>query len=171
MAFHLLERDRKGGLAIVDALQAALAQVGNCQHCSNLSEQAVCQICRDPKRDASQLCILETPADVIAIEQTGCFRGHYFVLGGHLSPIDGIGPKDIGIDRLTERLQSQIIQEIILATNLTVEGEATAYYIAELARPHGVKTTRIAYGVPLGGELEYVDGATLSRALEGRSVY
>lgn len=171
MAFYLLERDRKGGMQLSDALQQAMHQVEHCQRCNNLSEQHLCHICQNTKRDQTLLCIIESPADVVAIEQSSSYRGLYFVLGGHLSPIDGIGPEDIGIDRLTDRFKQGEISEIILATNPTVEGEATAHYIAELAKQYKIQTTRIAYGVPIGGELEYVDGSTLARAIEGRGVY
>lgn len=171
MAFHILERDRQGGVSIAKAIEAAVSQVNRCQRCRNLSEQPTCHICTNSRRDQTLLCILETPADVIAIEQTGSYRGHYFVLGGHLSPIDGIRPHDIGIDILAQRFDERIVTEVILATNPTVEGEATAHYIAELAKARAIKTSRIAYGVPIGGELEYIDSGTLSRALEGRGIY
>ncbi|MCC8987189.1 MAG: recombination mediator RecR [Candidatus Contendobacter sp.] len=168
MALHLLERDREGGERLVSALQAALAGIGHCQHCRDLSETDLCSVCANPHRDQSLLCILETPADVLAVEQAIGFQGVYFVLMGHLSPLDGIGPAELGLDRLETRLAEGQIREIILATNPTVEGEATAYYIAELAREQGVRATRIAHGVPLGGELEYVDGGTLAHAFAGR---
>jgi len=170
MAFHLLERDRHGGMTMAKAIEEALAQISRCQRCRNLSEQMLCLVCSDSRRDQSLLCILETPADVIAIEQTG-YRGLYFVLGGHLSPIDGIRPHDIGIDILITRLDERVITEVILATNPTVEGEATAHYIAELAKQRSIRSSRIAYGVPIGGELEYIDSGTLTRALEGRGDY
>lgn len=171
MAYYILERDRKGGLRLGALLEQSIAQVGHCQRCHNLSELPICQLCNNTLRDRTALCIVETPADVSAIEQTSCYHGLYFVLGGHLSPIDGIGPKEIGIDILLERFNENEIVEVILATNPTVEGEATAHYIAELAKQRGVRTSRIAYGVPVGGELEYVDGGTLARALEGRAIY
>lgn len=171
MAFHLLERDRKGADKLAELIKATIEKVGRCQRCRNLSETPICQICNNPKRNLSQLCILESPADVLAVEHTGVFQGFYFVLMGHLSPIDGIGPNDIGIDELQARLHEGEITEIILATNPTVEGEATAHYISEIAKHYKIKTTRIAYGVPVGGELEYVDGGTLARAMVGREVY
>lgn len=171
MAFHLLERDRKGALEIAHALNEAVEKIQRCQRCRILCELPVCSICTNERRDASLLCVLETPADVIAIEQTASFRGLYFVLGGHLSPIDGIGPEQIGIDLLAARFQEKSVEEVILATNPTVEGEATAHYIAELAKEYGIKSTRIAYGVPVGGELEYIDAGTLSRALENRGAF
>lgn len=168
MALHLLERDRQNGLALANLLQQALTQVGHCQHCRNLSENNICALCLNPARESSLLCIVETPADVMAIEQIGSYRGLYFVLMGHLSPLDGIGPNDIGIDALLHRLQQQEIKEIILATNSTVEGEATAHYIANLMKGKNIKCSRIAHGVPMGGELEYLDGGTLARALAAR---
>ncbi len=168
MALHLLERDRDGGERLVSALQAALIGIGHCLHCRDLSETDLCSVCANPHRDQSLLCVLETPADVLAVEQATGFQGVYFVLMGHLSPLDGIGPAELGLERLEARLAEGQIREIILATNPTVEGEATAYYIAELAREQGVRATRIAHGVPLGGELEYVDGGTLAHAFAGR---
>lgn len=171
MAFHLLERDRNGAHKLSELLKTAMEKVRHCQRCRNLSETPLCQICNNPKRNPQQLCVLESPADVLAIEQTGIFQGLYFVLMGHLSPIDGIGPNDIGIDELQARLHEGEISEIILATNPTVEGEATAHYISEIAKHVKIKTTRIAYGVPVGGELEFVDGGTLARAMTGREVY
>jgi recombination protein RecR len=168
MALHLLERDRNGGERLVAALQAALTGIGHCQQCRDLSETDLCPVCASPKRDRSLLCVLETPADVLAVEQATGFQGVYFVLMGHLSPLDGIGPVELGLDVLEARLAERQIREIILATNPTVEGEATAYYIAELAREQGIRTTRIAHGVPLGGELESVDGGTLAHAFSGR---
>ena len=168
MAFHLLERNREGGLQLAEILQTALLQVGHCRQCHTLSELDVCGICSDQRRDHSMLCIVESPADVLALEQAGSYRGIYFVLMGHLSPIDGIGPEEIGINRLIERVREQQIKEVILATNPTVEGEATAYYITEQVKALGVLVSRIAHGVPLGGELEYVDSGTLAHALSGR---
>jgi len=168
MAFHLLERNREGGLQLAEILNTALTQVGHCRQCHTLSELDVCGICADQRRDQSTLCIVESPADVLALEQAGSYRGVYFVLMGHLSPIDGIGPEEIGIDRLIERVREQNIKEVILATNPTVEGEATAYYITEQVKALGVLVSRIAHGVPLGGELEYVDSGTLAHALSGR---
>ncbi len=168
MTFHLLERDRDGARRLAQALLVAADQVGNCQVCRTLSEDDVCQICANQRRDRSQLCVVEMPADVQAVEQSAAYRGVYFVLMGHLSPIDGIGPDDIGLDHLARRLDEGEVKEVILAANPTVEGEATSHYIAELARARGIKSTRIAYGVPFGGELEYVDGGTLSHAFTGR---
>ncbi|REL35227.1 recombination mediator RecR [Thalassotalea euphylliae] len=172
MAFHLLERNRQGGAKLAETMAKAMEQVGHCQQCRNFTEQALCDICESPRRQhAEQLCIVESPADVIAIEQTGEFQGRYFILMGHLSPIDGIGPEDLGLDLLEAQLQQGGIKEVILATNPTVEGEATAHFIAEMAKSFEVNLSRIAHGVPVGGELEYVDGNTLSHALSGRKSY
>lgn len=168
MAFHLLERDRDGARRLAEALQAALAGIGYCRQCRTLSETEICALCAQPSRDAGLLCVVETPADVLAVEQATGFRGLYFVLRGHLSPLDGIGPDQLGLNELEARLRQGTVREIILATNPTVEGEATAHYIASLAREHGVRATRIAHGVPLGGELEYIDSGTLSHAFSGR---
>lgn len=172
MAFQLLERNRDGAIELAEALQQAVAKVGHCEVCRTLSETSECSICAQVKRrDTGLLCIVETPADVLAIEQTGQFQGCYFVLMGHLSPLDGIGPEDIGLDKLAERFAQEPIQEVILATNPTVEGEATAHFIAELAEQHQIVTSRIAHGVPVGGELEYVDQATLGHAFSGRKSF
>ena len=172
MAFHLLERNRHGGSKLSQTLARAMENIGNCQQCRNFTEEELCEICQSPKRKiATQLCIVETPADVIAIEQTGEFQGRYFVLMGHLSPLDGIGPDDLGLDILEKQLASGQFSEVILATNPTVEGEATAHFIAELTQTYDVEISRIAHGVPVGGELEYVDGNTLSHALSGRKNY
>lgn len=168
MAFHLLERNREGALRLAQALQEAAERVGRCERCRTLSEMSLCRLCASERRDARQLCVVENPADVQAIEQTTSYQGLYFVLMGHLSPLDGIGPGDIGLDRLARRFADGEVQEVILATNPTVEGEATAHYIAEMARQHRIRASRIAYGVPFGGELEYVDSGTLSHALAGR---
>ena len=169
MAFQLLERHREGGNRLAHAIQDALEKVGHCGTCRTLSEDAECSVCANvQRRDAGLLCIVETPADVLAIEQTGQYQGCYFVLMGHLSPLDGIGPDDIGLDILAQRLAAETIQEVILATNPTVEGEATAHYIAGLAAENDIATSRIAHGVPVGGELEYVDQATLGHAFSGR---
>lgn len=168
MAYHLLERDRDGGRRLSAVLASAMERVGHCASCRTLSEQPTCAICASGNRDRATLCVVETPADVSAIEQATGFRGLYFVLMGHLSPLDGIGPEALGIDQLAERLAGGELTEVILATNPTVEGEATAHYIGELARRQGVRTTRIAHGVPLGGELEYIDGGTLQHAFSGR---
>lgn len=167
MAFHLLERDRDGGRSLAASLQEAMAGVGHCSQCRTFTEEETCATCRDPNRDTDQLCVLESPADVQAIEQAGGYRGRYFVLMGHLSPIDGIGPEDIGMDLLEERLQADV-SEVIIATGTTVEGEATAHFIAGIAHRHDVQVSRIAHGVPLGGDLEYVDGGTLAHAITGR---
>lgn len=171
MAFYLLERNRQGGIKLAEALTEAMTLVGRCQDCRNFSETEQCVLCLNPKRDNKFLCIVESPADVNAIEQTRCFSGLYFVLGGHLSPIDGIGPNEIGLDLLAAKLSSGTVSEIILATNPTIEGEATAHYISELAKPFHIKTTRIAYGVPIGGELEYIDAGTLAKSFTGRIFY
>lgn len=168
MAFHLLERDRAGGRRLAEALQDALERVGRCRSCRTLTEAELCPICASSARDQATLCIVETPADVVAVEQATGYKGLYFVLGGHLSPLDGIGPAELGLDQLAARLDQGEVREVILATNPTVEGEATAHYLAELARERGVRATRIAHGVPLGGELEYVDSGTLSHAFSGR---
>jgi recombination protein RecR len=170
MAFHVLERNRAGGLALATALQDAVAGVRHCARCRMFSDQELCPICTSPQRDATLLCVVESPADVAAIEQSGSFRGRYFVLMGHLSPLDGIGPAELGIDALETLLEGGDLREVILATNPTVEGEATAHFIAELTRRRGLRATRIAHGVPVGGELEYVDGGTLAHALAGRHV-
>ena len=172
MAFQLLERNRRGGSKLAKTLAKAMTDIGHCQQCRNFTEEALCEICQSPKRQLSTtLCIVETPGDVIAIEQTGEFFGKYFVLMGHLSPIDGIGPDDLGLDILAKQFASGQFVEVILATNPTVEGEATAHFIAELAQQYQVNISRIAHGVPVGGELEYVDGNTLSHALSGRKAY
>jgi len=168
MALHLLERDREGGRVLARALAEAMERVGHCRDCRTFTEAERCSLCSHPERDRSQLCIVETPADVFAVEQATGYRGLYFVLMGHLSPLDGIGPEELGLDRLVARLDAGEVAEVILATNPTVEGEATAHYIAELARDRGIRATRIAHGVPLGGELEYIDGGTLSHAFAGR---
>ena len=168
MTLHLLERDREGAVALADALQQAVARIGHCSRCRNFTELEICEICADPRRDATTICVVETPADVLAVEQSGSFRGVYFVLMGHLSPIDGIGPEEIGLDRFQRRVVDEGITEVILATNPTVEGEATAYYLIDMLQPEGVRVSRIAHGVPLGGELEYVDGSTLAHAFLGR---
>jgi recombination protein RecR len=170
MAFHLLERQRQGALKLSDALVSAMENVSHCRDCRTLTEQVLCSICADTRRDNKTLCVVENPADVLAFEQAGGYRGHYFVLMGHLSPIDGIGPADIGIDKLIALAQQRQATEIILATNPTVEGEATAFYITQQFRYLGIVVSRIAHGVPLGGELEYVDSGTLAHALNGRRV-
>lgn len=169
MALYLLERNRGGASSLADALREAVDRIGHCQRCRNLTELALCEICSDPRRDQHTLCVVETPGDVLAVEQAGGYRGCYFVLMGHLSPIDGIGPEDIGLDRLQAQVEAQGITEVILATNPTAEGEATAYYLTEMLGTRGVGMSRIAHGVPLGGELEYVDGSTLMHAFTGRT--
>jgi recombination protein RecR len=171
MVFHLLERDRRGGDVLSGALALAMTKVGHCQSCRTFTENNLCEICVNPKRGTSgELCVVETPADVIAFEQTGHFYGRYFVLMGHLSPLDGIGPQDIGLDKLEKILATKQYQEVILATNPTVEGEATAHYIADICLDYQITASRIAHGVPVGSELEYVDSTTLSHSLNGRSV-
>jgi len=168
MTYHLLERDRAGGRRLAEALVEAMDKVGNCTRCRTLSETELCGLCASPSRDAALLCVVESPVDVAALEQSTGYRGLYFVLMGHLSPLDGIGPRELGLDQLEARLGDGEIRELILATNPTVEGEATAHYIADMAHQRGVRATRIAHGVPLGGELEYIDGGTLSHAFSGR---
>lgn len=168
MALQLLEKDRDAARKLASAIDEATEKVGRCTQCRTLTEHDLCDICSNPNRSETQLCVVESPADLFAIEQAGGYRGKYFVLLGHLSPIDGIGPEQLGIDKLIERLQSNSVNELILATNLTVEGEATAHFIADKAKALGVQVSRIAYGVPMGGELEYVDGGTLNMALQSR---
>jgi len=169
MAFYLLERNRDKATHLAECLQQAMVQVKHCQRCNILSETDYCQICSNSDRDRTLLCIVESPADVVAIEQSGSYQGLYFVLMGHLSPLDGIGPEDIGILKLSQQLAHSNINEIILATNSTIEGEATAHYITQLIKQqYGIRTSRIAYGVPIGGELEFIDGNTISQAIIGR---
>jgi recombination protein RecR len=168
MAFHLLEKDRNGAGLLADALQKAVEGVGRCQRCRMFADTELCPICANAARDHSLLCVVESPADVAAIEQSGSYRGKYFVLMGHLSPLDGIGPDELGFAQLEALLADGSIKEAILATNTTVEGDATAHVVAELAQRHKVRPSRIAHGVPVGGELEYVDGGTLAHALAGR---
>ncbi len=169
LAIHILQNDRGTGVEIAKALTEAVGSVGNCQDCRNLSEDALCRICSDTRRSNESICIVEGPMDVLAIEQSTHFKGKYFVLMGRLSPLDGIGPAEIGLDILEARLQNGDVKELILATNITVEGDATAYYIGELAKKYGVTTSRIAFGVPMGGELEYIDSHTLGHAFESRT--
>ncbi len=172
MALHLLERDRTGGTQLAQALQQAMVGVGRCQDCRTHTENHQCPLCADLRRDDSQLCVVETPADVLAVEQAGGYRGRYFVLLGHLSPLDGLGPEDIGLDQLQAQLQQGQVRELIIATNATVEGEATAHYIYQQSRVlNNLHISRIAHGVPLGGELEYVDGGTLAHAFAGRKTW
>ncbi|PWV59260.1 recombination mediator RecR [Plasticicumulans acidivorans] len=168
MAFHLIERDPQGAGRLADALRDAVSGIRHCARCRNLADSELCGLCSDPSRDDALLCVVETPADVAALEQATGFRGRYFVLMGRLSPLDGIGPEALGLDLLESRLASGSVRELILATNPTVEGEATAHYIATLARQYGVAASRIAHGVPLGGELESIDGGTLAHAFAGR---
>lgn len=168
MAYHLLERDREGAQLLSGALAEAVELIGHCDMCRTFTEKERCDICASPSRNATQLCIIETPADVIALEQATDYRGLYFVLMGHLSPLDGIGPEEIGLDLLARRLSENKITEVILATSTTVEGEATAHYIAEMVSGRNIRVTRIAHGVPIGGELEFVNGSTLSHAFQGR---
>jgi recombination protein RecR len=168
MTFHLLERNHDGADRLASALRSALDNVRHCQRCRILCEEDVCIRCRDERRQQDQLCIVEMPSDVLAIEQATQYQGQYFVLSGHLSPLDGIGPEALGIPRLVEWLDEGSIDELILATNPTVEGEATAHYISELARARQIKVTRLAHGIPLGGELEFIDSGTLSHAFSGR---
>ncbi len=168
MAFHLLERDRDGARHLADMLRQAADHIGRCERCRTFSETPVCGLCASPQRNMNQLCVVETPGDVQAIEHAAAYSGMYFVLGGHLSPLDGIGPEDLGLDVLQNRLGEGEVREVILATNSTVEGEATAHFVAEMARRYGVRSSRIAQGVPLGGELEFLDGSTLAHALSGR---
>ncbi|HEY9150710.1 MAG: recombination mediator RecR [Gammaproteobacteria bacterium] len=168
MAFQILERDRDGGRRLAAALVEAVERIGHCRDCRTLTEAEVCVLCSRAGRDRSLLCVVESPADVQAVEQSTGFQGLYFVLMGHLSPLDGIGPEELGLDQLAARLDQGEVREMILATNPTVEGEATAHYLGEMARARGIRATRIAHGVPLGGELEYIDGGTLSHAFAGR---
>ncbi|HHQ14810.1 MAG TPA: recombination protein RecR [Chromatiales bacterium] len=169
MAFHLLEKDRDGASRLSLALQSALEQIGNCSVCRMLAEDETCPICADRSRDDSLVCVVESPADVVAVEESGAYRGRYFVLMGRLSPLDGVGPEALGLDLLQQQLGDGTVQEVVLATSATVEGEATAAYIAELAARQGVRATRIAHGVPMGGELEFVDSNTLFRAIAART--
>ena len=168
MAFHLLQHDRQAARTLAHALNVSLETVGRCTRCRMLTEGRLCSICANSQRDASLLCVVESPADVVAIEQSAGFRGRYFVLMGHLSPLDGIGPEDLGVREFEAVLDEGPITEVILATNPTVEGEATAHFFSELTRARGLRASRIAHGVPVGGELEYVDGGTLAHAMAGR---
>lgn len=168
MALHILQRNREGGLRLASSLSRAIEGVGNCRQCRLLTDVEICPVCASLKRDRTLMCVVEHPADVAAIEQSGSYRGLYFVLMGHLSPLDGIGPEQIGVDLLVRRVRDEQIAEVILATNPTVEGEATAHYIVDQLRGLSTKVTRIAQGVPLGGELEFIDGGTLLHAFAGR---
>ena len=168
MALHLLERNREAGLKLAEMLEKAMQKIGRCQQCRDLTELEVCNICSNPRRDQSLLCIVESPVDVLAIEQATAYKGRYFVLLGRLSPLDGIGPAELGLDQLAERLNTDPPEEMIIATNPTVEGEATSYYLQRMAKSQNIRITRIAHGVPLGGELEYTDHSTLAHAFGGR---
>ena len=168
MALHLLQHDRDGARVLAGALERAVEAVHHCERCNTFTEEAVCALCRSPRRDPGLLCVVETPADLLMVEQTNAYAGLYFVLLGRLSPIDGIGPAELGLDLLAQRVRDEGVKEVILATNPTVEGEATAHFLSDLARAHGVRATRIAHGVPMGGELEYIDSGTLAHALAGR---
>ena len=168
MAYQLLEREREGGRRLARALGEAMDRIVHCRRCRNFSEAELCALCSSSAREAAQLCAVETPADLLAIEQATGYRGLYFVLQGRLSPLDGMGPEELGLSALAARLREGEVRELIIATNPTVEGEATAHYLAQLARDHGVKPTRLAHGVPLGGELEYVDRGTLAHAFGSR---
>lgn len=168
MAFHLLQRDRNGASQLAETLLQAIQNIGYCRQCRTFTEEDLCSICRDDTRDGSMICIVESPADVWVVDQATVFKGRYFVLHGRLSPLDGIGPDELGMDLLEARLAGGAIQELILATNSTVEGEATAFFIGELAKKHHVPASRIAHGVPMGGELEFIDSGTLSHAFNGR---
>ena len=168
MAFHLLQHDRAGAQLLAQALQQATDRTGHCERCHTFTEGRICAICANPERDATRLCVVETPADQAAMERTGAFRGLYFVLMGRLSPLDGVGPRDIGMQPLMERAQDGVVQEVILATSFTAEGEATAYAISEALQRRGVRVTRLARGVPVGSELEYVDLGTIAHALADR---
>ncbi len=168
MAFHLLGRDRDGARALAVALTNAVERIIHCRRCNNFSETELCAICSSPRRDASLLCVVESPADLVSLDESGVYNGMYFVLMGRLSPLDGIGPEELGLHRLEALLDQGQIKEVVLATNLTMEGEATAHYVSELVRRRNIRATRIAYGVPVGGELEYTDRSTLARALSGR---
>jgi len=172
MAFFLLERDRDGAKQLANTLLDAVANIKHCKSCRTLTELDICSICSNSRRDKSQLCIVETPTDIRAIEQSTEYKGTYFVLMGHLSPLDGIGPEQLGLSELESRLaHDNTVKEVILATNPTVEGEATAHYIAEMIKPMNITATRLAHGIPMGGELEYIDGGTLSHAFVGRKDY
>ena len=171
MAFHLMQEGRAGARALAEALNTSLEKIVRCTRCRMLTEGELCETCRASGRDDTLLCVVESPADVVAVEQSGSFRGRYFVLMGHLSPLDGIGPDQLGVRELEGILGEGVVQELILATNPTVEGEATAHFLSDIASKRGIRATRIAHGVPIGGELEYVDGGTLAHALSGRQSF
>ena len=168
MAFYLLQRNREGGRQLAAIMAAAMERITRCKRCRTLSEHELCGLCANEKRDASLLCVIEHPSEIVAIEQATDFRGLYYVLGGRLSPLDGIGPEELGLDLLEERLKEGVVEELILAISPTVEGSVTSHYVADIAARYRVRVTRIAHGVPLGGELEYVDGGTLAHAFAGR---
>lgn len=168
MALHLLERDRDALREIAGALTSAAERIRHCARCNNFSEEDLCEICRSPRRDPALMCVVESPSDLVSLEQAGVYNGRYFVLMGRLSPLDGIGPDQLGVPRLEKILAEGEVKEVILATNPTVEGEATAHYLCELVHTRGIRATRIAYGVPVGGELEYTDRSTIARAITGR---
>lgn len=168
MALHLLERNREGGVLLSSVLAEAMEKIGRCKQCRDLTELDICAICANSRRDQSLLCVVESPVDVLAIEQATAYQGLYFVLLGRLSPLDGIGPAELGLDQLAERLEQSPPEELIIATNPTVEGEATSYYLQRMAKTHNFRITRIAHGVPLGGELEYTDQSTLAHAFGSR---
>jgi len=168
MALHLLERNREGGMQLSTILHEAMQKIGRCKQCRDLTELEVCTLCANPRRDQSLLCVVESPVDVLAIEQATAYKGRYFVLLGRLSPLDGIGPAELGLDQLAEQLEKNKPEEMIIATNPTVEGEATSYYLQRMAKTHNIRITRIAHGVPLGGELEYTDQSTLAHAFGSR---
>ncbi|HKX54182.1 MAG TPA: recombination mediator RecR [Nitrosospira sp.] len=171
MAYHLLQRDQESARRLADSLDYALQHVRHCEKCNNFTEEVVCELCSSQRRDSALLCVVEMPADLLMMEQAHCYKGMYFVLMGRLSPLDGIGPREINLDRLLKRTQDGAVKEVILATNFTVEGEATAHYIGEMLQNKGLKVTRIARGLPVGGELEHVDSGTLAQAvLERREV-
>lgn len=168
MAFQLLQRDRAAARTLAEILIKATEQIGYCERCRTFTEESLCDVCSNPSRDPAVLCLVESPADLWTVEQTGAFKGLYFVLHGRLSPLDGIGPDELGLSQLEQQLATGDIKELILATNSTVEGEATAFFIGELAKKHHVRASRIAHGVPIGGELEFIDSGTLQHALNGR---
>ena len=168
MAFYLLQRDRNGAKALAETLLHAIDNIGHCRQCRTLTEHELCEICADTSRDDALICIVESPADVWIVDQAAVFKGRYFVLHGRLSPLDDIGPDELGLDLLEQRLAAGMVKELILATNSTVEGEATAYFIGEIAKKYRVQASRIAHGVPMGGELEFIDSGTLSHAFNGR---
>jgi recombination protein RecR len=168
MAFYFLEKNREGGLNLAKLISTSVEKIRNCSNCRNLTEDMVCEICSDERRDKKIICVVESPSDVIAIEKSGSFKGKYFVLMGRLSPIDGVTPQDLGIPKLVENINSSAVQEVIIATSPTIEGDATSFYIKDQLTENNILISRIAYGVPMGGELEYVDNTTLGRAIQGR---